>query len=75
MFDRKDRLTMSIKVVEKGSMINTKTMVSKMTQDPDDNPYKRGVLNNVYKEPDKFPENVKLVYIQWTMLGMFNMTK
>ena len=43
-------------IVEKGSMINTKTMVSKMTQDQDDNPYKRVVLNNVYKEPDKSPE-------------------
>ena len=44
------------KVVEKGSMINTKTMVSEMTQDKDDNPYKRVVLNNVHKEPDKSPE-------------------
>ena len=43
-------------VVEKGNMINTKTTISKMTQDQDDNPYKRVVLNNVYKEPDKSPE-------------------
>ena len=44
------------KVVEKGNMINTKTMASEITQDQDDNPYKRVVLNNIYKEPEKFPE-------------------
>ena len=44
------------KVVEKGSMINTKTMVSEINEDQDDNPYKRVVLNNVYKQPDKSPE-------------------
>ena len=27
-----------------------------MTQDQDDNPYKRVVLNNVCKVPDKSPE-------------------
>ena len=27
-----------------------------MTQDQDDNPYKRIVLNNVYKVPEKCPE-------------------
>ena len=36
-------------VVEKGNMINTKTMTSKITQNQDDNPYKRVVLNNIYK--------------------------
>ena len=44
------------KAMEKGHMINTKTITSKMTQDQDDNPYKRVVLNNVYKEPEKCPE-------------------
>ena len=44
------------KAVEKGNIINTKTMISEMTQEQDDNPYKRVVLNNVYKEPDKTPE-------------------
>ena len=42
--------------MEKGNMINTKTMTSKMTEDQDNNPYKRVVLNNIYKEPEKFPE-------------------
>ena len=34
-------------------MINTKTMTSEMTQNQDNNPYKRVVLNNVYKIPEK----------------------
>ena len=42
-------------------MINTKTitcesMTCETNQCQDDNPYKRVVLNNVYKEPDKSPE-------------------
>ena len=44
------------KVVEKGNIINAKTMTSEMTQNQDDNPYKRVVLNNVYKIPEKCPE-------------------
>ena len=44
------------KAMEKGNMINTKTMTSEMTQNQDDNPYKRVVLNNVYKIPEKCPE-------------------
>ena len=44
------------KAMEKGNMINTKTFISKMTQDQDDNPYKRVVLNNIYKVPEKCPE-------------------
>ena len=42
--------------MEKGNMINTETMKNKMTQDQGDNPYKRVVLNNVYKVPEKCPE-------------------
>ena len=37
-------------------MINTKAMTNQMTQDKGDNPYKRVVLNNVYKVPEKCPE-------------------
>ena len=44
------------KAMEKGSIINTKTMTSEMTQNLDGNPYKRVVLNNVYKVPEKSPE-------------------
>ena len=44
------------KAMEEGSMINTKTMKSEMTQNQDDNPYKIVVLNNIYKIPEKWPE-------------------
>ena len=44
------------KVVEKGDMINTKTVTCEMNQDQDDNPYKKVVFNNIYKEPEKSPE-------------------
>ena len=44
------------KAMEKGNMINTNTIISKMTQDQDDNPYKKVVLNNVYKITEKCPE-------------------
>ena len=43
-------------VVEKGNMINTKTMTSEITQNQDDNPCKRVVLNNIYKIPESCPE-------------------
>ena len=49
------------KAIEEGIMINTKTvtcesMTCDLNQYQDDNPHKRVVLNNVYKEPDKSPE-------------------
>ena len=49
------------KAIEEGNMINTKTitcesMTCETNQCQDDNPYKRVVLNNVFKEPDKSPE-------------------
>ena len=49
------------KAIEEGNMINTKnitceSMTWETNQCQDDNPYKRVVLNNVYKEPDKSPE-------------------
>ena len=58
------------KAVEKGNMISAKTMTSEMTQNQDDNPYKRVVLNNIYKIPEKclemknwsiFSDNVRYV--------------
>ena len=39
------------KVMEEGNMINTRAMTNQ-----GDNPYKRVVLNNVYKVPEKCPE-------------------
>ena len=37
-------------------MINTKTMTHETVQIQDDNPYKKVVLNKVFKEGDKSPE-------------------
>ena len=49
------------KAIEEGTMINTKTvicesMMSETNQCQADNPYKRVVLNNVFKEQDKSSE-------------------
>ena len=44
------------KAIEEGNMINTKTMTCETTQTQDDNPYKKVVLNKVFKEEDKSPE-------------------
>ena len=59
------------KAVEKGNIINTKTMMYESVQNQDDNPYKKVVLNKVFREEDKslemrnwsiFSDNVR--YIQ-----------
>ena len=66
--------------VEKGNMINTKTMTNKMTQDQGDNPYKRVVLNNVYKISQKclemknwsiFSDNIR--YVQHDQMATQNL--
>ena len=44
------------KAVEKGNMINTKTMTCETTHIQDDNLYKKVVLNKVFKEEDRSPE-------------------
>ena len=58
------------KVIENGDMINTKTMTCETAQIQDDNPYKKVVLNKVFKEKDKslemrnwsiFSNNVRFV--------------
>ena len=41
------------KVVEKGDMISTKMMTCETAQIQDDNPYRKVVLNKVFKEEDK----------------------
>ena len=43
-------------VTEKGDMINTKTMTCETPLIQNDNPYKKVVLNKVFKEEDKSPE-------------------
>ena len=60
--------------VKRGNMINTKTMTNEMTQDQGDNPYKRVVLNNVYKVPEKCLEMKNWLYLV-IMLGMYSTTK
>ena len=44
------------KTVEEGNIINTKTMMYDTMQNQDDNPYKKVVLNRVFREEDKSPE-------------------
>ena len=44
------------KMVEEGNIINTKTMMYETGQNQGDNPYKKVVLNKVFKEEDKSPE-------------------
>ena len=44
------------KAIEEGSIINTKSVTCEPTQVQDDNPYKKVVLNNVFKEKDESPE-------------------
>ena len=43
-------------VIEKRDIINTKTITCETAQIQDDNPYKKVVLNNVFKEKDESPE-------------------
>ena len=44
------------KTVEEGNIISTKTMMHETEQSQDDNPYKKVVLNKVFREGDKSPE-------------------
>ena len=44
------------KAIEEGNIINTKTMTYETMQNQDDNPYKKVVLNKVFREEDKSPE-------------------
>ena len=44
------------KIVEEGNMINTKTITCESSQAQEDNPYKKVVLNNVFKGKDESPE-------------------
>ena len=44
------------KTVEEGNIINTKTMTYETGQNQVDNPYKKVVLNKVFKDEDKSPE-------------------
>ena len=41
------------KAIEEGNIINTKTMTCETEQNQYDNPYKKVILNKVYREEDK----------------------
>ena len=44
------------KAIEEGNIINTKTMTYETMQNQDNNPYKKVILNKVFREEDKSPE-------------------
>ena len=44
------------KAIEEGNIINTKTTMCETMQNQDDNPYKKVILNKVFREEDKSPE-------------------
>ena len=44
------------KAIEEGIMINTKNVTCETAQIEDDNPYRKVILNKVYKEQDRSPE-------------------
>ena len=64
------------KAIEEGNIINTKTMTYETMQNQDDNPYKKVVLNKVFREEDKsqemrnwsiFSENVRYIQREQTI--------
>ena len=50
------------KTVEEGNIINKKTMMCETVQNQDDNPYKKVVLNKVFREEDKSPEMRGIIF-------------
>ena len=44
------------KAIEKGNIINTKTLAYETMQNQDDKPYKKVISNKVFREEDKSPE-------------------
>ena len=44
------------KAIEEGNIVNTKPMTCETIQNQDDNPYKKVILNKVFREEDKTPE-------------------
>ena len=62
------------KTVREGN-INTKTMTYETMQNHDDNPYKKVVLNKVFREEDKITRNEKTGPFSVTMLDTYNMNE
>ena len=44
------------KAIEDGNIINTSTTMCETMHNQDDNPYKKVILNKVFREEDKSPE-------------------
>ena len=51
-----EQMSYVYKAVGEGNVINTKTMTYETMQNPDDNPYKKVMLNKVFREENKSPE-------------------
>ena len=52
----KEQTNYVYKTVEEGNIINTNMMTHETMQNQDDNPYKKVVVNKVFREEDKSPE-------------------
>ena len=62
------------KAIEEGNIINTKTMTYETKQHQDNNPYKKVILNKVFREEDKSPE-MRNWSILVTMSDTYNMNR
>ena len=62
------------KAIEEGNIINTKTTMCETMQNQDDNPYKKVILNKVFREVDKSPE-MRNWSILVTMSDTYNMNR
>ena len=62
------------KAIEEGTIIDTKTMTYETMQNQDDNPYKKVILNKVFREGDKSLE-MRNWSILVTMSDTYNMKR
>ena len=62
------------KAIEEGNIINTKTTTCETMQNQDDNPYKKVILNKVFRKEDKPQKSETGPYLV-TMSDMYNMDK
>ena len=84
MFLTEEQTEYIYKAIEKGNTINTKTMTCETALTQDDNPYKKVVLNKVFKEGDKsqemrnwsiFSDNIRYIqHVQETSQNLNNDT-
>ena len=74
MFLTEEQMNYAYKAIEEGNIINTKTMAYETMQNQDDNPYKKVILNKVFREGDRSSE-MRNLSILVTMLDTYNMNK